>query len=369
MKKRLLALVLVLVMAVGLITACGKKTANNDLGSWDTLREMQKVQKGKFSVELNFKGKGLSSATASTVATNQYEAIAEQILSDLSVKLDGSVVSTKEAKFNIQYKLADAKDYTSVTDIVLKDEAVYINLKTLREMLQSVNDPQVAMIAGLLTSDKDYIKVTMDDVTALAKQYGLQLDTTQLSISEDMDKVGAIIMDKVVTLLEKSTDGVKPAVVSEKDGKYSITVNNDNAVQFLDKLKSVLDKDGEALITEGIDEIKKLDGDHKAIIDQYESMKSSIASASTSLESAKKTLKEDKNTKFNFGLDYSLEGKEGKRKAAVSYNINVKASEKEQLDMTMKTTTEEGKEEAVKAPESAVSLTDFVSALMSSLGQ
>lgn len=360
MKKKLLALVLVLTMVVGVLSACGSK---KQVSYWDAAQELQEIKTGSFSMEMNIKS-DLSEDITQTVGAS---------LNDIYVKMDGVIESSVDPyklSMNIQYKLAESDDYTKVTDVIFDEDALYINVTALREMLQGLNNAMISMYAGVLTSEEDYIKITMEDLEYLTSLSGESVDTSELVLTENTQKYSEILVDKLFTILEKSVEGVEPAITSEKKGTYSFKLNNENLVPFLTNLKTVIENDGQTLYNEYIDDISKLEGDNQEYIDALNEGKESLVPTLTeSLSSAITEIQEAKDATYNLGYDFSIDGKEGKRIVEQSYTMDFSGVENQSGKITYKGNINEAVEKgSVKAPEASVTLTDFITNIFSSLG-
>lgn len=361
MKKRILALTLVLIMAISFVTACSKKS---NLNSFDTLREMQEVKTGSFSYDVALK---MDIADMGTMPTEVVDA-----LKDLHIKFDGVIESAEypyKLNMKIQYKLPNSDKYEDVTDIVYVDDVYYINLKTIRDLLQNMNNSTVSIYSGFLTSETDYIKITKEDLEYIAQLSGTTVDTSELTMSADSTKAVQLLADKFITILEKTSKDVKPEMVSEDKGTHTISINNENIDAILTSFKKVMETDGATLYNEYYEEVKKLENVDQALLDQLEANKDTfVTDVTTEVDKLLTEKKEDPDTDIDFKWNYSLEGKEGKRKVDTTYNFTAKDAENNLEVVFDGTVDEANKADGVKAPAEATSLTDFINTLMSAFG-
>ncbi|BCN32451.1 hypothetical protein [Anaeromicropila herbilytica] len=364
MKKKLLALLLVFTMVVGLITACSKKA---DLSCWDTLREMQKVTSGTFSFDIALK-------VDTTEQTSEVPAGVADALKDLHIKVDGVTQSSKgeltKASMSFKYKLPDSDKYEAITDVIYDGEAYYVNLKTIREFIKGLNDASISPYAEILKADNDYLKITQDDMKFLTQLSGTSVETPDLQVSGDNTKAVQILSNKVITILEKTSKNVKPEMVSEKDGTYTINVDNNNLESFLKSLKKVLESDGDTLYKEAVTEIKKLKNVEPSLVTELEDNQDKFVSSTTKgIDDFLKDFDKDAKGELGYKMNFSLDGKEGSRKSKVDYDFNLKNTEtKENVGMSFKGSVDEGNKGEVTVPKESTSLTAFMTSLMSTLG-
>jgi hypothetical protein len=310
MKKRLLAFFLMLIMVMGSTAVCSAQSTSLK----DVVGQTQNLTTGKFSYEFQIKSD--AKATDMPAEYAQYAAL----LKNLYIKLDGTMAGTT-ASMSMSYKMSDSDTYKEITDMFTDGSTVYMNMKKLVAFMKATNVPELAAYAQLIPVDKTYVKITMDDIAAVS---GTTVDTSSLTMSADQ---AAALTQGIYTILDKSVKGVKPAVVTVKDGVYKIDVNNKNAVKFLTNLK------------------KNIDASDLADKQTF----------SSELKSVLADLKKDKKTKFSFVATMELKGTDGSRVLNQTMNINMDSKKDGKVAMNFNGTFTEDKTVTVTLP-----TTDFI---------
>ncbi|MCR5216354.1 MAG: hypothetical protein K6C69_05415 [Lachnospiraceae bacterium] len=209
MKKKLMAVVLMLTMVLSM-AACGAKKEAKSAGT-QLMENFAAVDVNSINMTMDYDMDGESFGLGMDMLEN----------TDSSVKLDIS------AKLNMEG--VSVKDLTPVTTMYmdLSDGLTYyIDLGQIFDFAENI-DPQFGMIASYLGLSKDVVKFNIDDLKRVMTAYGL--DTSSLEGLDIAGQLGdEIVIDPAITAKENE-------VVASVGGKFLdelATKNIDGAVQF-----------------------------------------------------------------------------------------------------------------------------------------
>ncbi len=193
--KRIAALLLTVIMAIGMFTACGKESGSA-ASMFDVVKTATELEKYSFE----------STITADVEGTN-----VEIVLSGES---DGkaTAVSAKASMSGMSYEFKDL--------FVFTDDVLYIHLGAVTEELSAV--------LSLYNID--------------LASYGLDMEWIAFECKGAFDKDTTFI-NKMLSDMDKAYSGM----VEKKDGNYSITIDDEESYKkFVEETKTMIETNGDA---------------------------------------------------------------------------------------------------------------------------
>lgn len=348
MKRRLLAIVLVLTLVLGLASCGGKNSGSADASLAAQIDKMSEMEAGygevifDFDTDL-FKEQGVNLSKVSIKGTSLMDKDNEKI-----------------AKVELSYKL-DSAEYTKLTTMIVEDTVVYINLKELKAAAPAILE-QLGL--GLYESylamipDAEYIKV---DPVALSQLGGATLPENSLNYSKEDAKTMAKIVSEIVKAVEEAIKDVEPAVVSAKGDKVSINLTDKNA-------KATLEALSKADFSTTFDAVMNQMKDNKSMkefYDLYSGKKTELLSElKEGLASA--TAEYEESVEFNLNYSVEVKGSKGKQQAEQEFTLSAK-NEAGYLKVGITVNAEEGKKETVEIPTDATDFMELMNSLMGSM--
>ena len=234
MKKKLLSIMLMVVMVLS-VAACGKKASANAQTATAILENISKAEVNTVSMEFEM--------------AMEDEALGIRVTS--SAKDESNAYATVEMKMNIEgYEM---KEYVELTNIYVVDKnTIYIDMNQILEFLTEL-DSQFAMFTAYFNFTGDYLVITMDDLKALYADMGMDPAEIEAAFNAETDEeLNKQLVNILGTFLD---DYVSKAgeVASIKDGKLTVKVNNDNIVVAMDALAQMDVEDFLLKLAEAID--------------------------------------------------------------------------------------------------------------------
>ncbi len=345
MKKKLLAILLVLTMVLGL-ASCGSK----DSGSGDASLSAQIDKMSDMDADY--------AELSIDVDTDLFKQ-SNLDITKLSLKIAAQTdkESKKLGKAEISYKL-DSGDFTKLTTMIVDDQVIYINLKELKEAATGLIDKlglsDYASVLTVLPSD-EYVKI---DPATIAQMTGAEVSSSSLSINEEDTKKIIKMVTEVTKAVEDAIKDVEPAVITGDDDKVAFNLSDKNAKATFEALAKADFSKCFDTVMEQMEAIESF----KAFATEYKGKKSDIlAELKTTLEDGAKKLTDAKDFALNYTFEIS--GSEGKRVAEQKFSVNVK-DEEASLKMSFTCSAQEGKEEKVEVPAEAADFMTIMSSLM-----
>lgn len=342
--KRFLALILIVIMAIGLVGCKGKKEETKETVTLaSTMEKMQDFKTGEFEYTMTFKGTGTDM----------------EVIPAVDVKFTG-VVTTADpiaASIDISYKLDGDTEYISLTDMVINDADIYINIKTLKEALAGFGDATVSMYSAFIPDGKDYLSITQEEIQSLSEMSGTEVSTASYTDTESYI-LASIHFSK---FFENAVKDVEPKLITVEEGKVSVVLNNDNITPAIDAiLKGDMGAAIDAFVTEG----EKLKGD-KTIVTEVKDNKESLITQVTEALTEAKTQLQDSDVKLDIKMNIENEGEKGSRVATTDVTANVSQTDNT-VDITFKGSQNEkiSGDKKVTIPESVITFTELYSSLL-----
>lgn len=286
-KKSILAPIFCAILAlVILFSGCGRITF------LQSLKSGLEIQKQDFETVFSFEAPMSYGVVNSTFS--------------MDIKLSGTANGPGSSKMSVEYKNSTSEEYQPVTDIILKDGKVYLNLKDLYvNMLSGMysNTDAADQIAKQF-GDKKYIssdiKQTVQDSMDVSFEYNAQTNLAFLSL-----------INKVLDVVEESADHVDPVVLGQDGNKYTFTLSDENIEQFVQKLGTALERNKDELYNVFYTALEK-----SSETDAASALKENKEKIDENFDNTVKSLKDftyNNDTKFHFVASSELQNAGGKQ--------------------------------------------------------
>lgn len=341
MKKRILALILIAVMAIGLVGCKGKTEA---VTLTNTMEKFSDLKTGEYTMDFSFKGTGDEFA----------------VMPSLDVKITGVTIKEDLASMAISYKLSGETEFTTLTDMVVNGTDIYINIKALKESLTKMNNAMISPYLAYIPDGKDYLMVTQESLQTLAGSMGATASVAPTTSMEAVESY-TLAATHVCKFFEDATKDVTPKAIETGDNKVTVVVNNKNASAIIDALsKSDLGAAIDAFVKEG----EKIDGD-KEIVDQAKENKDAMVTSVKEALTQAKTALEATTATAECKMTVGMTGSKGNRVAQCDLGVTY-AQDGNSMEVSMKTVTNEkisaGKE--VVVPTSIITIEELTASIM-----
>lgn len=375
MKRRLLALLLVLTLVLSMFTGCsdekkskkskeGTKTEATDSNYFNELKKMSSVKTGKSTTGLHV-----------TVKTSEVpnDAESQQILDMLKVNngeyaadiiLDSKVESNTKVSVKVSVKPGSAETIELGT-IAIDGSVLYLDLEPTFELIKAQMPDQADQIdaalaqygmspvmslditkfySQLISVAKDKLGEEGAEISDMIAAYESMLNS--FNITDEQVQAVTDLADKLLEALAKDFD----KTLGTDGDEYTLTIGSDNAEDVVNALITFIEKDGAALINELADFIITFFGEDSEIGQQFkaeleqEDISSEIAKAAEEAKQNKdKMVQELKDANFNIVSKASVTGEEGSRKATFSIETGDIAIEDDiTISASLTSETEEG---------------------------
>lgn len=339
MKKKLLSVLLMFVMALSL-AACGTKKAGSGNSS-KTVFDSMKAQEAN-SVSMVFEMSMDDENLAFKMDVTDFD--------------DKTAAATLDMKMNLEGMNTGAS-YVRLTDVLVEEDIIYVNVASVLDFMAEL-DPQYAMLAEYFELPGDYLKLTLDDLTELySDMLGMDIDFAELmeaSLEETTaeDKASTDALLEVMCKFIDDFASREGSQLTISDGKISISVTEKNFTEFMEALAQV---DVEEYLMQYAEAMDKIEGG----VDYTAAMKQEIEGLNDQIKKLAEELKEDGiDEDEQVAIDFTM-GTEGKNNV-VSASINVK-DEYEDVTMALSLTTSPDKGTAVATPDSVMTYDEFMS--------
>lgn len=320
MKKKLLALFMILVLTMTAFAGCGKddkkaeKADPDESSFFKECSEMADLELGKSTVNLDFKMKG-------EALKSQEQA--KDFLDDngdLTAKLTFDVVFESETKFaaDISAKVGSKIDGKMAT-ISFDGQYVYLEYAELLKVIKDIAGEEAAASFEQIGTS---VKFDYNKVVEVVTQYMEKAGSSQISEA----KMAMDIMNAITEISKDKKDEIKDFdkklfdamdkkfdnVTGTEDDLYTFTVSNENLGDILDDAKKFLDEDAEAIVNDAIDLFAEaIEKAGTSAEDTKAQVKDAISQASTQIaDNKEEIIKSVADTEFKvvFGLNVD-EGK------------------------------------------------------------
>ena len=251
-----LAFLCMLLTVLMIFSGCnsGSKATN----FFESIQELQDVQKYDFEVDVNFK-----SGTQSAV-----------------IEIDGTYNNEKSMMATATVKSGAMT--IKLGEIIFDGNRIYIDIKELLSTMGS----------SAILDGKDYIYIDLKELTSLAAMSGAEMpDLTDLSAYTEASKT---ITNKLYEILGEAAKDVKPEILGKDGNKFTLTINEENFVDYIRNIVYVL-VDEQDWIVSTLPELLE-DAGLSEVADLIYDNESDIIDA---LETAAEEVKEDPEISFS----------------------------------------------------------------------
>ncbi len=337
MRKKLLSVLLMVVMVLSL-AACGTKKTGSGSSSRAVLDSMEAAE--------------ANSVTMAFEMSMDDENLAFKM--DVATVDEKSATATADVKMNIE-GMETGNDYVRLTDVVVDDETIYVNVKSVIDFMAEL-DPQFAMLEEYLDLSGDYVKLTMDDMTALYSDVlGVDIDFAELMETslEEAEGDDSAYTDAVLDVLCRFLDELASKEGSQltiSADKISISLTEKNITAFMEALSQI---DVEEYLMQYAEAMDKIEGG----VDYTAAMQQEIEGCNDAIKKAAEDLKENGAGDDEVEVSFSM-GMEGKG-CVVSMAIGAK-DDVEDVKMALSMTTSPDKGTAVTVPDSVMTYDEFM---------
>lgn len=335
MKKKLLAMMLMVVMVLSL-AACGTKNTASGDGVKAVLDKM------------------------SALETNGVSMVFEMNMDDenVGIKLDMSgdddtALVTFDVKMNIEGMVLD--DYVRLTDVIVVDQVAYANVTSIFDFLAEL-DPQYALLSAYIDLPGDYLMLTMDDLSELYQDFlGVDIDfaellNTSLEETEEENPALAEAAKDVVCRFIDEFAAKEGSGVTVSGDKISVSVNEKTIEAFMKALASM---DVEDYCMQYAEAMDKIEGG----VDYTAAMSKEIDGLNEAIREASEDVSFDDDEQIEINASMGVQGKNN----VVSASIRVKDSlDDVKMSLSVKTTPD--KNQSISVPGSIMTYDEFMEA-------
>lgn len=361
MKKRIWSLILVLMMVMSM-AGCGNKDTNASLT--DILKKTETMKTGAGFTEFSIKADiGESVDSTNELMATGAQQVAKLLKDGIYIKVDYTMESMDKMQVACSYKLKEGDVYTKLTEFIICDKAMYIDIKHLVEALKQMI-PEFQIYSAFIPTEAEYIKITVEDLKQIGSMTD-QIDTSQitdlmgdLSEFKEQQELSNLILKIVSQYFDDAVKEVKPAIITGDDENVTIKITDEN---LMDTVKALKETDITKYVDQFIEEAGKLEL-AKTMVDGMKTEKDTVVSNyKEALEGLENGLKDAKDENVKFNIQYSIEvtGEEGNRKENIAFN-GIMKDDKNSIEASFKTKVDEKIDEKVTAPTASISLMDLL---------
>lgn len=276
-----ICVIITLCMTMLMFASCGN---SEQLSFMDTLKKGMEITEGTQTAEFTFKIK----------ADDIVDDIPQEVISvinTLGIDLNNIVFSlktdtqfkkeTEESIVNISYKLG-VNDYSKLTDIIVKDNAMYINVKSIVNEIQNVAK---AVMGDKFNFDiakyveKDYVK--LDETYINENFYAKPTNVSGIQLTDEQSKqitdMMTGIIETITPSLQTAIDNLGAIVLSEKDGLQFITINNSNIADILKQIISIFSDNIGGIMDKVAETLESSNSEYAKYVDTIKQSKDQLA--------------------------------------------------------------------------------------------
>lgn len=342
MKKRLLSIMLMLVMALSLV-ACGKKAgADAKASAKNVLDQIIKAETNTVNCELELTS-GEEVMSFRITGANKDESNGYAVI-EMKMTMDPYVM----------------EDYAELTNIyVVNGKEFYIDIQQFLDFMTEL-DSQFAMLSSYLKLPGEYLVVTLEDILALYESMGIdtsELDFESLGDSKANEAYSKAVIEVLGAFVDEFAGKAGESTVQISDSKVAIKVNNDNIQAVMDALAAMDVENYFMDLAERIDKIENSVTNTAAMKEEVTGWNDAIKASAEDLKS--NGLGDDKmDIVFNMGMNGN--------NVEMNMNMNIDDSG-EVVVMNMSFVTTPDKAQDFSIPASSMDLDTFMQ-MLSELG-
>ena len=287
------SLLCILLTILMLFSGCNNGSSATNI--FESVKEASEVQKCDFKMNMEFEA---SDQTASIIFEGTVNS-PESMMASATVKSGAMTLK--------------------IGDIIVDGDKMYLKINDFLTLIGSVD----------ILEGKEYILFDTDELESFAEMTGEEVPSADNE--KAMEDLSKLVTDKLYEVLEKSTEGVEPAVLGKDGNKFTFTVNKDNMIEYIrsvvnvvaDEQDWILNTLPEALEDAGLSEVADMITDNE----------SAIADA---LDNAVETVKEDPKNQLGEDDEFEINAysemlNEGGRSWNMGVEIDVTTSGEKDL--------------------------------------
>lgn len=361
MKKRIVALVLMLVMLTSLVACGGKEEKDTTPSLVGAYEQQADMTTGASDITMDFSFSGLTEL----LGTDQFN--------NISLKMLAVTESADPVKGSVELsiKYGTATDYTKLTTMIVDNEDVYINATELKTAVTAIasemGNTQVGILLAMFPTE-EYIKLNQTEMMNYATSMGVDVaDVVPATTSVDaaMQQVVTTVVKHVIKAVEESTKEITPALVSGEGNKVTFTLTKENIGSVCDALAKA---DLAAYFDACVKDLEAIKGAEETVTAIKEQKDTVVTELKTAFETAKTEMESDADVKFVYSMETT--GDKGNRVATNELTVEANDS-KDTLSVVVKGTNTEKIEDSQKVtvPTTATTFEDLMNTFNSFLSQ
>ncbi|MDO5520522.1 MAG: hypothetical protein Q4G58_08535 [bacterium] len=354
MKKRIIALMLVLTMMLSMVS-CGKSEKANTPES----------KKETSIADIFQKIDGMEAKTVDFTMDMDLSGIKDNTtgVKKVGVKLsgitDGSETGTSSVE--LAYRLDDESDYTLLTSFIYNNKTLYIDYASLKkaakEFITSQNLTQYTPVIECLP-DASFVKIDEATAKQLLSTYVPQEQVTEAENmnSNVLEKVVRTCTQYVVETIQGATKDVNPALITVEENGVKLTIKKENASATSEAISAL---DLNAKYDELVQLVKAIEGADQYATELNKNKESVISGLKEGIKVDKEKL--DKFNTLDIDGEVTVTGETGKRVVKESLSMNIDDGEEKVTASMSVTCGEEVKEgQKVEVPTDATDLLTLI---------
>lgn len=295
MKKiRIIALLLVIATLTFCLFGCKEQ---EKVDFFSTLKDIKEIKNYEFESTLSLN----QSVTSLELESNI----------DMNVRITGKISDAKNAYVKLECKNSEMEDYIYMTDMYMIDKDIYINMKAAFNAMDDISQLE-GRLKEAYTSDKEYYKVSVDTI----------MEETDMTENSDLNAFALFAQDAAEAFcgfVEKTAKNMADKVISEKDGTFTATINNQNITEFIQELATIMQTELTPTVDNLIKEYETKGDEYKECVDALKDLKENELEDILSTISEMKEFKMEDNITIESKMSITLK-EENKLKNA---NINI----------------------------------------------
>lgn len=361
MKKRSMAVLLALILALSMI-ACGvQKRASSDEKMADVTALLKKVE--------GMEAKTFGFTMDLDVAVNE-SSTEEANKIKLGIKVDGISQDDKKSQASISYRLGDSNEYKPFTTVTGDGTTAYLDFATLKTAAVDICNTyklSQAVTAISVLPETEYIKVDAESLSNyLSSMTGIKVDVAGLKNTDTAtyEMVMRTVMEDMIKTMQEATKDISPAPISGSESELKLSVTKDNLEAVCEELLKV---DLNAKFEELLAKLKGINNADQYVT-EFTNAKEEVVS---DLHDALNEVKNEKDNFDVFNIEGNLEvlGETGARQLSEKISVSIEQkSEKAALTMELLCGEEAAKDKTVTIPSNAIDFTEYMNQVSSQLG-
>lgn len=281
MKKRIISMLMVVMMILSL-TACGKKGGNDAATAKDVLTKIAEYEGKQMDMTFDIEVEG--EKMSFRIAASQ--------LSDTEVGLD-------------MYMTYGTSGEVKLTTMYGSNTEIYVNLQEILDALVVI-EPSFAAYTAYYQLPSDWVLVTLEDLKMLYAMMGVDTTAFDLAMAAEEDqKASEEFETKTIeafgNFLDEYANAAGNEVLAVENGTVTFKLNNENVAAAMKALASI---DVEKYINDYVAAVESIEGTEETV-EQLKEMSVGLNDAIKDLEAEAANVSDDDkvNLTCSFGTD------------------------------------------------------------------